>query len=348
MAIFLGSDIFRGSGYGPGHPLNIPRVWPVIDICRAQGWLNDSQFELVPPATAKELECFHTPEYIQALIDAEKTQVLDEIRSKRHNIGNHSNPIYREIYRRPATAAKASLQGAYYLISGKHSRVFNPSGGTHHGFPDSANGFCFVNDPAIALTTLYHNTSKKIAYVDIDAHHPDGVQDNFSHLERIILFSVHEADRLPRTGKKDDVGGGNAHNYPLPRGSNDKDLNEVITNQVLPLLLAFNPDFIVLQAGSDGLEEDPQSGLCYSNQGYWNTVSAFLQLNIPILVLGGGGYNPFTTARAWAGVWGLMIGKSPYKTKCVAESRAILQSLNFPHRLGKNIPDRWISRLYDG
>lgn len=93
---------------------------------------------------------------------------------------------------------------------------------------------------------------------------------------------------------------------------------------------------------------DPQSGLCYSNQGYWNTVSAFLQLNIPILVLGGGGYNPFTTARAWAGVWGLMIGKSPYKTKCVAESRAILQSLNFPHRLGKNIPDRWISRLYDG
>ena len=212
MAIFLGSDIFRGSGYGPGHPLNIPRVWPVIDICRAQGWLNDSQFEMVPPATAKELECFHTPEYIQALIDAEKTQVLDEIRSKRHNIGNHSNPIYQEIYRRPATAAKASLQGAYYLISGKHSRVFNPSGGTHHGFPDSANGFCFVNDPAIALTTLYHNTSKKIAYVDIDAHHPDGVQNNFSHLERIILFSVHEADRWPRTGKKDDVGGGNAQN----------------------------------------------------------------------------------------------------------------------------------------
>ena len=159
---------------------------------------------------------------------------------------------------------------------------------------------------------------------------------------------MHEADRWPRTGKKDDVGGGNAHNYPLPRGSNDNDLKEVITNQVLPLLLAFNPDFIVLQAGSDGLEEDPQSGLCYSNQGYWRTVSAFLQLNTPILVLGGGGYNPFTTARAWAGVWGLMIGKSPYKTKCVAESRAILQSLSFPHRLGKNIPDRWISRLYDG
>ena len=254
MAVFLGSDIFRGSGYGSGHPLNIPRVWPVIDICRAQGWLNDNQFEMVPPATVHELECFHTRDYIQALMDAEQNQKLDEIRSKKHKIGTYTNPIYPEIYRRPATAAKASLQGAQYLISGKHTRVFNPSGGTHHGFPDSANGFCFVNDPAIALTTLYQQTSKKIAYIDIDAHHPDGVQEHFSHLERMILFSIHEADRWPRTGKKGDFGGGNAHNYPLARGSNDNDLNVVINTQVLPLLSAFAPEFIVLQAGADGLK----------------------------------------------------------------------------------------------
>ncbi len=347
MAIFLGSDIFRGSGYGPGHPLNIPRVWPVIDICRAQGWLRDEQFEMVPPATVQELECFHTRDYINALLDAEQNQQLDEIRSKKHKIGTYSNPIYPEIYRRPATAAKASLQGALYLISGKHSRVFNPSGGTHHGFPDSANGFCFVNDPAIALTTLYQRTSKKIAYIDIDAHHPDGVQEHFSHLDRMILFSVHEADRWPRTGKKGDFGGGNAHNYPLPRGSNDEDLKEIINTQILPLLVAFSPDFIVLQAGADGLDEDPQSGLCYTNRGYWLTVSTILELNIPILVLGGGGYNPFTTARAWAGVWGLMVGENPHATECVSESRSILKSLKFPHRLGKNIPDRWISRLFD-
>ena len=140
----------------------------------------------------EELECFHTKEYIHALLDAERNQVLDEERSKRHKIGTHSNPIYPEIYRRPATAAKASLKAAHYLISGVHTSVFNPSGGTHHGLPDAANGFCFVNDPAIALTTLYKNTSNKIAYIDIDAHHPDGVQDHFSHLQRMILFSIHE------------------------------------------------------------------------------------------------------------------------------------------------------------
>lgn len=347
MTVFLGSDIFRGSGYGSGHPLNIPRIWPVIDICRAQGWLPDKDFEAVTPATAEELECFHTRAYIDALLDAEKNQALDEIRSKRHKIGTHSNPIYPEIYRRPATAAKASLTAAHYLISGIHTSVFNPSGGTHHGFPDAANGFCFVNDPAIALTTLYKNTSKKIAYIDIDAHHPDGVQDHFSHLKRMILFSIHEEDRWPRTGRKGDIGGGNAHNYPLPRGANDADLNETLTHNILPRLMDYAPDFIVLQAGADGLEEDPQSGLCYSNHGYWSAVSAFLDLKIPILVLGGGGYNPFTTARAWAGVWGLMIGQNPHTTECVPASRSVLESLHFPHRLGKNIPERWVSRLYD-
>ena len=140
----------------------------------------------------------------------------------------------------------------------------------------------------------------------------------------MILFSIHEADRWPRTGKKGDFGGGNAHNYPLARGSNDNDLNVVINTQVLPLLSAFAPEFIVLQAGADGLKEDPQSGLCYTNKGYWLTISTILNLNIPILVLGGGGYNPFTTARAWTGVWGLMIGKNPHKTECVSESLSLI------------------------
>ncbi|MBT5574058.1 acetoin utilization protein AcuC [Alphaproteobacteria bacterium] len=347
MAIFLGSDIFRGSGYGKGHPLNIPRVWPVIDICKAQGWLGEDQFESVPPATMQELTCFHTEEYIQALLDAEANQFIDIKRSERHKIGTHSNPIYPEIYRRPATAAKASLTAASYLISGKYKRIFNPSGGTHHGFPDAANGFCFVNDPAIALTTLYNNTSDKIAYIDIDAHHPDGVQNHFSHLQRIKLFSIHEEDRWPRTGRKGDVGAGNARNYPISRGAKDTDLLSVMCNNILPELLEFAPEYIVLQAGADGLVEDPQSGLCYSNHGYWRAVSMILELEIPILVLGGGGYNPYTTARAWAGVWALIIGQNPHVAECVAESKAVLESLYFPHRLGKNIPGRWVSRLYD-
>jgi acetoin utilization protein AcuC len=110
QAIFLGSDIFRGSVYGKGHPLNIARVWPVIDICRAFGWLDDSCFETVAPASASELHLFHSADYVAALQDAQTHQALDESRRQRHRIGMDNNPIFPQVYDRPATAAAASMR----------------------------------------------------------------------------------------------------------------------------------------------------------------------------------------------------------------------------------------------
>ena len=344
---FLSSEIFRGSSYGSGHPLDIPRVWPVMDLARHFGWLCDDQYLSVPPASEDELSLFHTKAYISALRDAEAEQTLSEARKVRHNIGQSGNPIYPDIYGRPATAAKASIIGAEMLACGKATRIFNPSGGTHHGQSDRAFGFCFVNDPVLGILTLLKNGAKRIAYIDIDAHHGDGVQDALSHLSELRIFSVHEADRWPRTGKKEDQGAGFASNYPLPRGAGDKELLTIIVNDIAKALKSFKPEVIVLQAGADGLADDPQSGLLYSANGYWRAVEHILKFGAPTLVLGGGGYNPVTTARAWTGAWGLINNFDPYGKLLDNWSSALLRGLHFPHRLGRNMPNRWFTHLAD-
>jgi acetoin utilization protein AcuC len=346
-AIFVGSDIFRGSGYGPGHPLNIPRVWPVMDICRALGWLEEGQFHHLSPASPQQLQLFHTAAYVSALLDAERDQTLDEARRQRHRIGIHPNPIYPEIYRRPATAAAGSLYAAEMLLSGQADIVFNPSGGTHHGLPDAANGFCFVNDPALALVDLLEGGAGRVAYVDIDAHHPDGVEAHLSSDQRLRLFSVHEANRWPGTGQPEDKGGGQARNFTLPRGAGDDRLLAVLDHHILPELAEFAPEILVIQAGADGLRDDPQSGLSYSIIGYWQAIRLLLGLGRPVLLLGGGGYNPFATARAWSGLWGIAAGHDPVHTELNSAARQVLESLEFPHRLNRQHPASWTERLSD-
>ena len=344
---FLGSDIFRGSVYGKGHPLNIARVWPVQDICSALGWLKDDQFIRVAPASSDELHLFHTAQYVQALKDAEQTGMLDSLRMERHRIGRDSNPIFPQIFSRPATAAKASILGMEMLISGRADVIFNPSGGTHHGMPDRANGFCFVNDPALAIRKALSLGVQKLAYIDIDAHHADGVQEHLSHHSELLIMSVHERNRWPRTGADGDIGGGAARNYTLDRGAGDEELLDICHRQIMPELTSFSPDYIILQAGCDGLADDPQSGLCFSNLGYWQAVRSFLDMEIPCLVLGGGGYNPYTTARAWAGIWGIIAGFSPEQTDLNPAASEVLKQLQWEHRLGRNPPAGWFTHLAD-
>ncbi|MGB0710703.1 MAG: acetoin utilization protein AcuC, partial [Candidatus Puniceispirillaceae bacterium] len=264
MFCILGSDIFRGSVYGKGHPLNIARVWPVIDICLALDWIESGEYCSIEPAQPEDLRLFHTADYIQALQEAEKYQKLGEQKMQRHRIGLDNNPIFPQIYRRPATAAAASIFGAKLLLSGDRQTVFNPSGGTHHGMPDKANGFCFVNDPALAILTLLEGGAGRVAYIDIDAHHADGVEAHLSSDPRIKLWSVHEENRWPRTGLAGDKGGGQACNFPLARGAGNTALLEILDQHILPDIQQFSPEFIVLQAGCDGLMDDPQSGLAYT------------------------------------------------------------------------------------
>jgi acetoin utilization protein AcuC len=216
-----------------------------MDLCRAMGWLSAAQYRQSPRAKPKALTAWHDPLYIEALMRAEETQDVDDATRARHGLGTVANPVFPEMYRRPATGAGGALLAVELLRAG--GVVFHPGGGTHHGLPDRANGFCYLNDPALAITALRQQGLTRIAYVDMDAHHPDGVEHGFKGASDVLMISVHEERRWPFTGALDDDGGGNCLNLPVPRGFHDAEMALIRDMLILPALEAFSPEAILLQ-----------------------------------------------------------------------------------------------------
>ena len=180
--VYIGSEIYRRSTYGPKHPLAIPRVSTCTDLCRAMDWLPEAVFVEAPMASDDAIARFHDPAYIAALRRAEAAQSVSEEDRERFRIGEDGNPVYREIYRRPATSAGGVMLAARLTMRG--GIVHCPGGGTHHGRPDRASGFCYLNDPVLGLLTWLDLGLDNIVYLDIDAHHGDGVQDAFHDDDR--------------------------------------------------------------------------------------------------------------------------------------------------------------------
>ena len=343
--VFIGSEIYRGSTYGPWHPLAIPRVSTVMDLSRALGWLPDASYVRSPRATARALSAFHTPDYIAALQAAEAAQAVPPEVRARHHLGTPANPVFAEMFRRPATGAGGAILAGALLARG--GVVFLPGGGTHHGLPDRANGFCFLNDPVLAILSLRHHGAARVAYVDIDAHHPDGVEAAFAQDPDVLMISVHEENRWPRTGALTDRGAGQVFNLPVPRGFDDAGMALVRDALILPAVAAFRPDAIVLQCGADGVTEDPQSRLCLSNNAHLGVIAGLRPLAPRLLVTGGGGYNPWSVGRLWTSVWGALAGHDlPDRLPDVAQD--VLRALRWPGRKRfAGPPDPWVTTLRD-
>lgn len=341
----IGSEIYRGSTYGPWHPLRVPRVSTVMDLSRALGWLPRDRYVTSPRAKPAALLGFHTPDYVAALVRAEAEQAVDEGTRRRHGIGTPSNPIFPEMFRRPATGAGAALLAGELLARG--GVIHAPGGGTHHGMPDRASGFCYLNDPVLAIRSLRRNGARRVAYVDIDAHHPDGVEHAFATDPDVLLISTHEEGRWPRTGALEDRGAGQVFNLPLPSGSGDDAMARARDGLILPAVQAFRPDAIVLQCGADAVTEDPQSRLALSNNAHWAVVAALRPLAPRFLVLGGGGYNPWSVGRLWTGVWGLLAGQEvPDRLPEAAQS--VLRALRWEGRARVRLPpEAWLTTLRD-
>lgn len=349
---FIGSEIYRSSTYGTRHPLAIPRVSTCIDLCRVLGWLPDAVYIDSPRATPEQLERFHAPDYIAALRAAEREQKAPPEVRRRYNIGCNGNPIFPEIFSRPATASGGSILAANLLLQDDGPRViYSPAGGTHHGRPDQASGFCYLNDPALGILTLLDGGLTRIFYLDVDAHHGDGVQDAFSDDDRVFTVSIHEAGRWPQRdgaarGSLEDRAGGRARNLPVPPGFNDSELAYLLERAVLPLAEAFAPEALVLQCGADALDDDPMSRLALSNGALWQVVSAVRGLAPRLLVLGGGGYNPWSVGRCWAGVWATLNDiQIPERLPSAAEK--LLRRITWRHRRGRNPPEVWFTTLAD-
>lgn len=342
--LLIGSEIYRHSSYGPKHPLAIPRVSTTLDLIAALGWLPPGGWIEAPRATPEQLTRFHTPEYIAALQRAEATQQASAEDRARHHLGVHGNPVYREVFTRPATSAGGTMLAARLTSGG--GIAYAPGGGLHHGMRDRASGFCFLNDAVLGLLGWLDAGLDNILYVDIDAHHGDGVEIAFAEDPRVFTLSVHEAGRWPHSGGADAPAGGLACNLPVPAGFNDSEMLWLLHQAILPIAHRLRPQAIMLQCGADALEEDPLSRLALSNNAHWGVVRALMGLAPRFILLGGGGYNPWSVARCWAGAWGVLNGcEIPERLPPAAE--AVLRGLTYHRAAGRNPLETWFTTLRD-
>ena len=307
-AVFIGGDIYRRPGFGSNHPLAIPRVGLVIELCEALGWLDGAYIES-PMASEQELCRYHDPEYVAAVkrISECGKATIDE--RNQFNIGNRENPVFENMFVRAATTCGGSILAAKHALDGRVA--FNPGGGTHHGLRDRAHGFCYFNDPAFAILTLLDGGAENVIYLDLDAHHGDGVEVAFYDEPRVTTISIHETGKWPGTGAEHGPPGSGAYNFAVPSGFNDNELHLLMDGAVTRLIEAIKPDVAVITCGADGLAADPLSGMCLTNVGLWDAVTKVTEQVSGTVVLGGGGYNPWTVARCWAGLWGRLSNRTP-------------------------------------
>lgn len=343
-ALFVASDFCRRPGFGRHHPLSIPRVSAVLELCASLGWVDDSCMRTSRVAAADELARFHDADYIQALRASDAAgRVEPEVRA-RHGFGNFENPLFPGVFERAATAVGGSILAAELALDGRVA--FHPAGGTHHGRRDRASGFCYFNDPVFAISRLLDGGMSRVLYVDLDAHHGDGVQEAFLDERRVRVVSIHERGRWPHSGAADDVGRGYACNLPVPAGFNDSELDFLLESVVLPLAAAFAPEAVVVTCGTDALAGDPLSGLALSNVALWDAVERVIGDEGPAVVLGGGGYNPWTLARCWTGLWGRLVGHD-VPDVLPGAAQQILRSLECDLVEDEDVDQAWFRTLAD-
>lgn len=315
QARLIASERFRGHHYGSNHPLRIPRVSLTLDLIRCLDALSTQEFVEARLATMQELCGFHRRAYVDALVRVEQTGQVDSTTRKHFGLGSAENPFFKENFSIPALATGASIQGAQALLAGY--TAFAPAGGMHHAMADRARGFCFFNDVVLAIETL-RKAGKKVLYVDLDAHHGDGVEQAFDGVEDVFCCSLHmDTDyAYPHQGGRLQKPVGNVLNIPLPRGTDDTAYGLVFVKLVEFIAKHVAMDCIVVQCGTDMLCEDPLGKFSISTSRFLHCVQALLQLaprteqgNAAVLCLGGGGYHPVLLARCWTALWMLLSGR---------------------------------------
>lgn len=310
-AAFLYSDRFGSFYYGSEHPMKPVRLRLTRELMAALGLdgLPGTRMVEARSATEAELLLFHTPEYLRVLKEA-NTGIIP-VGGTQHGLGFADNPVFNGVYEWSALCAGASLQAAELVASGKAEVAFNISGGLHHAMPSRASGFCYINDAAVAIRYLA-GLGKRVAYIDIDAHHGDGVEFAFYDTDRVLTISIHESGQwlFPGTGSVTDTGVGAgkgfAVNVPLPPSTGDELFLRAFDETVLPFVEAFAPDIIVTQLGVDSFETDPITHLGLTTNGFEKAVRRFREMRIPWVALGGGGYDLGNVARAWTLAWAVM------------------------------------------
>ena len=247
--------------FGPDHPLAPVRVELTVALAGAFGVLSEPGVTVAAPVPASqaELELVHDPRYITAV----KTGVADAA----FGLGTPDNPVFTGMHEASALVAGATLAAAAAVWESRAQHAVSVAGGLHHAMRAMASGFCVYNDPAIAIRWLLAQGAERIAYVDVDVHHGDGVEAAFYDDPRVLTISLHEHPMtlFPGTGLPDDDGGpgaeGMAVNVALPAGTGDAGWLRAFDAVVPPLLRAFRPQVLVSQHGCDTHRLDPLAHL---------------------------------------------------------------------------------------
>ncbi|MBC7265984.1 MAG: acetoin utilization protein AcuC [Coriobacteriia bacterium] len=309
--VLVYSDDLASYRFGPSHPFRPERFVHAVELMRTLHLLDEGGIHVMEPATASEADLMrvHDPDYIATVKEAGRDP---ERFVPRRGIGPGDTPAFPDMHEAASLVAGAAVTGFDQVLSGRADRALSIAGGLHHAHRDRAAGFCIYNDVAVGIAwALERDPRLRVAYVDIDAHHGDGVQEAFWDDPRVLTVSVHESGRFlfPGTGFERETGGpnalGTALNVPLEPYASDSDFLHAFEDRIAPAVRAFGPDVLVTQNGADALAPDPLTHLALTLHGYHALVSRLAALSHEVcdgrmVAFGGGGYAWETVVpRAW-------------------------------------------------
>src|SRR6266851_7635592 len=304
----LASHVYRSD-----HPLKPWRLQGVHDTLERLGAFALPNARVLAPrlATRTEIERIHDPAYVDAVAQASAEPDLDYSAWGLSAWGD--TPPFAGMHEASLLTTGASLVAMEEVIAGRARVAFNGAGGLHHAMRRKASGFCIYNDPAIACGLLA-DRGMKVAYVDIDAHHGDGVQAAFYDTDQVLTISLHETGRslFPGTGFADERGTGKGAGYSvnvaLPPYTDDHAYVNAFDAVVPPLIARYEPDVLVTQQGIDSHFTDPLTHLQVSTRAREHIVRTFRGFELPWVAMGGGGYDLDAVARDWSMEYLIMLG----------------------------------------
>ena len=299
--VYFGDDLGR-YGFGDGHPFGTDRMGAFWRETLKQGL--DKRVEVMAPVACDEASLlrFHTPEYVARVKRASE--------SGEGYLDNGDTPAFKGVFEAGSFVVGSDLDALERIVGGETPRVFIPIAGLHHGRRDAAAGFCAFNDCGVVIETLRrHYNIRRVAYIDIDAHHGDGVFYAFEDDPDVAVADLHEDGRYlyPGTGHTSETGSGDAVgtklNIPLDPGSDDAAFHWVWP-RVVDYLRAFKPEIILFQAGADSIEGDPITHMRFSPAAHGHAAQSLVRIadefcNGRIIAMGGGGYNRNNLALGW-------------------------------------------------
>jgi histone deacetylase 1/2 len=289
--------------YGQGHPMKPHRIRMAHNLILNYGLYRKMEIYRPHKASADEMTKYHSDDYIKFLRNIRPDNVHEYNKQmQRFNVGEDC-PVFDGLYEFCQLSAGGSVTGAVKLNKQQTDIAINWGGGLHHAKKSEASGFCYVNDIVLAILELlkYH---QRVLYIDIDIHHGDGVEEAFYTTDRVMTVSFHKyGEYFPGTGDLRDIGAGKgkyyAVNFPLRDGIDDDSYESIFKPLMSKVMETYQPSAVVLQCGADSLSGDRLGCFNLTIKGHGKCVEFIKSYNIPLLLVGGGGYTIRNVARCW-------------------------------------------------